>query len=654
MKENTEIQNLPYDPQNEPQKKAYELIANTNTSFFLTGRAGTGKTTFLRKIRESVDKNFVVVAPTGIAAIVAGGETIHSFFGMPLEILTRHSTFNINETKQSMLRRVDTIIVDEASMVRCDMVDAMDGILRTIMHNNLPFGGKQMVFSGDIFQLDPVVKRNSTEMDMLRDLYGTDMPYFYKADVFKRSELVSIEFQKVYRQEDTDFLSMLTHIRNGEVDWQEINALNQRVGKCPAEGELVITLASLNKTADEINQQRLDAIASDAVTYEGTLDGEFKAGDLPVPQQLTLKVGAQVMLCRNDQARRWVNGTLATITKLDEQSVMVKIGEEEYEVNPVQWEQPRYVYDKATKKLEKDIVGSYTQLPLRLAWAITIHKSQGMTFDRMILDLSRGIFMAGQLYVALSRVKSLEGLYLTSPIKAGYIQPKEQANQFAVSFNDEVAISHHLKVGEAIYPFLRKEDYDGAVRAYYEQMVDAIESNDIAFAQQLADDMLSLMVSDTCLSDDEWRVVKQVIGNTDSMNALFIRSLAYYRASRLQEADEANVNLINRYQTVLDSKCYFLIARTNEAIGDPSLGLFQRVVKNNRHYLPAFVALRNSMHAKSQVVKPEKDEAETEHFTDWNNQAMSAEEWSAKYAGELAKKDFSPLRSALLKLAYEG
>ena len=174
METDIQTQNLPYDPQNEPQKIAYELIANTNTSFFLTGRAGTGKTTFLRKVREAVDKNFVVVAPTGVAAIVAGGETIHSFFGMPLEILTPQTSYNINETKQKMLRKVDTIIVDEASMVRCDMVDAIDDILREIMHNNLPFGGKQIVFSGDIFQLDPVVKRNSTEMDVLRDLYGTN------------------------------------------------------------------------------------------------------------------------------------------------------------------------------------------------------------------------------------------------------------------------------------------------------------------------------------------------------------------------------------------------------------------------------------------------------------------------------------------------
>ena len=332
METNIQIQNLPYDPQNEPQKIAYDLIANTNTSFFLTGRAGTGKTTFLRKVREAVDKNFVVVAPTGVAAIVAGGETIHSFFGMPLEILTPQTSYNINETKQKMLRKVDTIIVDEASMVRCDMVDAIDDILREIMYNNLPFGGKQIVFSGDIFQLDPVVKRNSTEMDVLRDLYGTnDTPYFFNAKVFQRSELISVEFQKVYRQEDARFLSILTHIRNGQVNWHDINTLNERVGKEPAKDELVITLASLNETANEINRHHLDAIESEAFTFEGVLDGDFKACELPVPQQLILKVGAQVMLCRNDPAHRWVNGTLATITKLDEKCVMVKIDEEEYE-----------------------------------------------------------------------------------------------------------------------------------------------------------------------------------------------------------------------------------------------------------------------------------------------------------------------------------
>lgn len=653
MNTNTQTSNLPYDPQNEPQRTAYELIAHTNTSFFLTGRAGTGKTTFLRKVRESVDKNFVVVAPTGVAAIVAGGETIHSFFGMPLEILTPQSTFNINETKQKMLRRVDTIIVDEASMVRSDMVDAIDGILRTVMHNNLPFGGKQIVFSGDIFQLDPVVKRNSMEMDILRDLYGTNTPYFFNAKVFKRTELISVEFQKVYRQEDENFLSMLTHIREGKVNRQEICALNERVGKRPDKDDLVITLASLNETANDINQRQLDAINEEAFTYEGTIEGDFKAGELPVPQQLVLKKGAQVMLCRNDQAHRWVNGTLATITKLDEKSITVKIDDMEYEVNPVQWEQPKYSYDKLSKTVVKEIVGSYSQFPLRLAWAITIHKSQGMTFDKMILDLSRGVFMAGQLYVALSRVRSLDGLYLTAPIQANYIKPKIEANQFAVSFNDDDAIAHQIKIGESVYPYLRKEDYDGAVRAYYTQMTEFVANKEFDYARNVADALLSLLIDDSCLSDDEWCNIKRVINSEDSYNARYIEALAFFRTSRFQEADQINCALVQKYPKGLDNKGHFLLARTNDAIGDPSLGLYQRVLSNCRHYLPVYIALRQSMHMKGQAVVSTNEEQDAEYIADWNNVQMSHEEWAAKYADKLKDKPFSQFRSLLSKLAYE-
>lgn len=654
METNIQIQNLPYDPQNEPQKIAYDLIANTNTSFFLTGRAGTGKTTFLRKVREAVDKNFVVVAPTGVAAIVAGGETIHSFFGMPLEILTPRTSYNINETKQKMLRKVDTIIVDEASMVRCDMVDAIDDILREIMYNNLPFGGKQIVFSGDIFQLDPVVKRNSTEMDVLRDLYGTnDTPYFFNAKVFQRSELISVEFQKVYRQEDARFLSILTHIRNGQVNWHDINTLNERVGKEPAKDELVITLASLNETANEINRHHLDAIESEAFTFEGVLDGDFKACELPVPQQLILKVGAQVMLCRNDPAHRWVNGTLATITKLDEKCVMVKIDEEEYEVSAVQWEQPKYVYDKVTKRLEKEIVGSYTQLPLRLAWAITIHKSQGMTFDKMMLDLSRGVFMAGQLYVALSRVRSLEGLYLTSPIKANYIQPKRKANQFAKSFNDETTIAHQIKIGESVYPYLRKEDYNGAAHAYYEQMMGFVSNNEMEYARRVADVLLSLLIDDSCLTDEEWSYVEQMISSNDMTNVQYIRARNLFRTGLYSEADAINCAIAEQYNNQLDNKWLFLIAQTNDAIGDPSLGLYQRIISHNRHYLPAFIALRKSMHAKGQVVPVADEEQEAAIIADWNNHQLSHEDWVAKYAERLTEKSFGEFRSMLSKLAYE-
>ena len=646
--------NLPFDPTNEPQRMAYNLIANTNASFFLTGRAGTGKTTFLRKIRQTINKNFVLVAPTGIAAIVAGGETIHSFFGMPLEILTEDTRYNINETKQRILREVDTIIVDEASMVRCDMVDAMDRILRIIMHNNLPFGGKQLVFSGDVFQLDPVVRRNSPEMDMLVDLYNTDMPYFYKANVFRRTKLLSVEFQKVYRQEDQEFLRILTNIRNGVVSWPDINRLNQRVSIMPPKGQLAITLTSINKTADEINQRHLDAIQSEAVVYEGQITGEYKPSELPVAQYLTLKKGAQVMMCRNDQARRWVNGTLATIVELQDNSVVVDIDGENYEVQTVEWEQTKHIYDKDSKKLTKEVVGTYAQLPLRLAWAITIHKSQGMTFERMILDLSRGVFVAGQLYVALSRVKSIDGLYLTTPIQSNYVLPKQQAIDFARDFNNTSAITNRIQVGEIIYPYLRKSDYDGAVRAYYELMQAAAARRDMPMAQQMANELLDLLIDDHCLSYDELRYIAEIVGrDVESMNSHYLRSVLLYRAERFQEADEANVQMYRSYGNVLDSKCFCILAQTNDVLGDPALQLYQKVLVDNIYYLPAYVALRAYLRKRNQYLDADQGSELADVYEDWNSRTFTDKEWQQKYAEKLSEKPLQKLRTSLFKLSFE-
>ena len=414
------------DETNIRQKQAFELVKHTNQSFFLTGRAGTGKTTFLKNIQELTDKQFIVVAPTGIAAIVAGGVTIHSFFGLDLNVQgPRDHGKNFTEEKIEAVRACDTIIIDEVSMVRCDIVDAIDRTLRIITKSSLPFGGKQVVFSGDMFQLPPVL-RSGAETDAMLEYYGTDIPFFFKAHVFENMTLPTIEFVKVYRQDEQLFLNILNNIRHGVYSAQDIKELNSRCIVPEDTTEPIISLTPFKETAQRINDQRLADISEKEFIFEGKIDGKFgkkgkdgnlKEENLPAPMNLILKVGAQVMFTRNDPSHRWVNGTLGTVVELNEKEIKVKVGNNINDVGCVVWESYEYEFDKKEKKLNKEIVGSFTQFPLKLAWAITIHKSQGLTFNKMILDLSRGTFAAGQLYVALSRVRSLDGLYLTRPVK---------------------------------------------------------------------------------------------------------------------------------------------------------------------------------------------------------------------------------------------
>lgn len=375
------MQNTQIDPHNHEQQLAYELVANTNSSFFLTGRAGTGKTTFLHNVQKLVGKQFITLAPTGVAAILAGGDTIHSFFGLPMEVCTPGTCGKMNEAKILTLFHADTIIIDEVSMVRCDIMDAIDYTMRKALRNNMPFGGKQMIFVGDMFQLPPVVKQGP-EKDMLKDLYQTDNFFFYKSDAIKRMRLVKIEFRKVYRQDDEHFLHILENVRLNKVTPEDIMHLNGRVHIPTAEDGAVITLASINKTADKINLQRLEEIESEEFVYEGTIDGKFEEKKFPVDMKLRLKVGAQVMFTRNDQQKRWANGTLGKVSKLtkDEISVTLNNGET-YVVPCCSWESYSYDYNKEERKMKKKLMGTFTQYPLKLAWAITVHKSQGMTFD---------------------------------------------------------------------------------------------------------------------------------------------------------------------------------------------------------------------------------------------------------------------------------
>ena len=440
------------DKDNREQVLAYELIANTNSSFFLTGRAGTGKTTFLRNVQKMVDKQFITLAPTGVAAILAGGETIHSFFGLQMDVCTPGTFGNMNEARILALQKADTIIIDEVSMVRCDIVDAIDYTMRRVLRTTLPFGGKQVIFVGDMFQLPPVAQKGA-ERELLQDLYNTNDFFFYKADSVKRMRLAKIEFQKVYRQdEDSQFLKILENIRMNKVTPENIMHLNQRVMQPKEEDGMIITLTSINKTADKINQEKLDEIDSKEFIYEGEICGKFDVKRLPVELSLRLKVGAQVMFTRNDQQRRWANGTLAKVIKLTKDEIMVEVENGNKFVVPYcSWESYNYEYDKTARKLKKEIVGSFIQYPLKLAWAITIHKSQGMTFDKMSLDLSRGIFAPGQLYVALSRVRSLNGLFLSKNIIEKYAHTNHEIISYSNGYNDEKVIQNEIESGKAVF-----------------------------------------------------------------------------------------------------------------------------------------------------------------------------------------------------------
>ena len=447
------------DKNNKEQLQAFDFIANTNSSFFLTGRAGTGKTTFLHNVQKMVGKNFVILAPTGVAAILAGGDTIHSFFGLPLEVCAPGTCGRMNPERILTLRHADTIIIDEVSMVRCDIIDAIDYTMRKMLRTTLPFGGKQVIFMGDMFQLPPVVK-TGVEKEMLRDVYRTEEFFFYKANVIKRMRLAKIEFQKVYRQdEDQTFLRILENVRLNKVTPEDIMQLNKRVQSPTAEDELVITLASVNKTADKINQERLAAIDAEAFLYEGTITGKFEEKKFPVDLELYLKVGAQVMFTRNDQQRRWANGTLAKVVKLNKDEIHVKLESgDTYVVPCCSWDSCTYEYDRETKKIKKEVVGTFTQYPLKLAWAITVHKSQGMTFDKMSIDLSRGFFASGQLYVALSRVRTLEGLFLSRNIVPQYAYTNREIISFAIGYNDDRTINNEIESGKAVFELLQKNE----------------------------------------------------------------------------------------------------------------------------------------------------------------------------------------------------
>lgn len=511
MKNQNNTPSVTFDLENKEMCNAYDLIAKTNNSFFLTGRAGTGKTTFLQKVQECVKKNFVILAPSGVAAIHAGGQTIHSFFGFGLGVLGPRDMGQMNAAKISLVQNIDTIIIDEVSMVRCDIIDGIDRMLRYYRHSFQPFGGVQMVFVGDLFQLLPIA--TSEDQLTLRSIYGSNCWFFYKARCLEDSKLPKIEFQKIYRQSDPKFINLLEHFRTGHVNLDDLNLINSRVISPYVkldEKEMRITLTAYRSDAKIINENRLAELPGDSFTFDAAFEGNASKLKDVMEEKLVLKEGAQVMFLRNDSFGRWANGTLAKVVSLDNTGIVVALeGAEETQVSVDRqtWEAYEYEYDEKEKVCKKKVVGSVTQFPLRLAWAITIHKSQSLTFDKVAVDFGRGAFTYGQVYVALSRARTLAGLTLVNPIDFSSVRVSRDVQVFASSYNDQNVIETELAVGEAVQEFERLRDHDGAACRLFAMCNEEAHSGDNRRAYELLNRALSYVADDSCLFGIDWKPI---------------------------------------------------------------------------------------------------------------------------------------------------
>jgi len=453
-----------------PAEIAAKFINYTSRHIFLTGKAGTGKTTFLRNLIELTHKKAVIVAPTGIAAINAAGVTVHSLFQLPFgtylpkqptvepinqqyntpRSIVRH--LQMNTTKRRIFQDLELLIIDEVSMLRADLLDAIDMVLRYIRRNNNSFGGVQVLFIGDLHQLPPVVKSN--EWQLLGEFYNS--VYFFDAHALQQNPPVYIELEKIYRQADSVFINLLNNLRNNEITAEDIKLLDQyyKAGFEPAKNDKYITLTTHNQRADTLNKKSLEELGGKSYFFKATVEGEFSENSYPAEHTLELKLGAQIMFIKNDQSgdRRYFNGKIATVIRLQQDAIEVETeGEREKIIlEKYTWKNIRYSNHKVTNEIEEEVIGKFIQYPIKLAWAITVHKSQGLTFDKAIIDIGNA-FAPGQIYVALSRLRSLDGLVLTSQISGTGIRQDQNVAHFSKNKQQEEELNTQIRLESEIF-----------------------------------------------------------------------------------------------------------------------------------------------------------------------------------------------------------
>ncbi len=435
------------------------FIKHTSNNIFLTGKAGTGKTTFLHKLKENTPKRMIITAPTGVAAINAGGVTLHSFFQLPFgpfvpgsETHQQRQRHRFSKEKVSIIKSLDLLVIDEISMVRADLLDAIDAVLRRYKHQNQPFGGVQLLMIGDLHQLSPVVKDD--EWNLLKQYY--DSFYFFSSNALRQTQMISIELKHIYRQSDVHFIQLLNRVRENRLDPDTLAALNTRYKPAfQADGENnYITLSTHNRSADNINKSHLQKLGSKSFVFQAVIEGDYPEYNYPTAEKLILKEGAQVMFVRNDSSaeKLYFNGKIGRITQIDKHSITVKCPDEKSEilVERANWENIKYILDAKNKEISEQVIGTFCQFPLRLAWAITIHKSQGLTFDHAIID-ANAAFSHGQVYVALSRCKTFEGMVLSTPITQRAVKTDSTVAQFVERASQNSPTQEQLNSAKILY-----------------------------------------------------------------------------------------------------------------------------------------------------------------------------------------------------------